>query len=686
MEPNDYLQRIRYTDQFIIDEDGNLVGIKNPKAQGRDLRPYPEIGPLYKSNSATAATYNTGAIQAALNAGGLVQILAPGTYYINSTLTIYSDTKLLLGAGVVLKNYGTGNARSMIRNSCYSSSIKSVSAISSASAATTTGYRRATASATAHGFAVGNWVLIKGDTSGNGGSFNGIWLVDTVPDANSFTFLFNNKLDPSAAAGTLTAALANANITIEGGRLDYNNAANTTVAVGTDQCAVILNKIKNGWILNQEGYNGLKYMWHMANCQDCGGTNLTLNTGSDGFHIKAPAWNTRVTNVAGQSGDDMVAFVTIDVLDSTINPPDTGGDIRGIEVTNVTGWHASGGRCVTVVANAGNKISGVKIDGIHSFESNYIAVFLGVDGTESGTIQDADVRNISGGFASAAAGASAVVLGGASSVGTLTLGNIMVDGIKPRDPSSYQLVSCTGRVTFSEVSIKNVKQRPLSLVSAIVFNGANVIGDTVNVEDCRADFDLTNAAGNCRLVETSSTTIKRTRISKSSVYGTGSTRVGYFLIVFTPGASCRYEVVDSEIAGNCQMAELSTITNAPTLYYRGVTYNCANYFQSCGQDVNIIASDIDILAAVDIFIIAGTSKTVSFNCTNFRINGENFCTSYGTTNTISWAGGDGSFRLNFDASKFTFASGSLFYNTNAAYGAGVGMYAYGAAGSTRIAA
>lgn len=39
MEPNDYLQRIRHTDQLILDEDNNLVGIKNPKAQGEDLRP-----------------------------------------------------------------------------------------------------------------------------------------------------------------------------------------------------------------------------------------------------------------------------------------------------------------------------------------------------------------------------------------------------------------------------------------------------------------------------------------------------------------------------------------------------------------------------------------------------------------------------------------------------------------------
>lgn len=39
MEPNDYLQRIRPYDQWIFDPNGNLVGVRNPKGNGEDLRP-----------------------------------------------------------------------------------------------------------------------------------------------------------------------------------------------------------------------------------------------------------------------------------------------------------------------------------------------------------------------------------------------------------------------------------------------------------------------------------------------------------------------------------------------------------------------------------------------------------------------------------------------------------------------
>jgi len=39
MEPNDYSQRISAYDQWLFDPDGNMVGVKNPKAQGDDFRP-----------------------------------------------------------------------------------------------------------------------------------------------------------------------------------------------------------------------------------------------------------------------------------------------------------------------------------------------------------------------------------------------------------------------------------------------------------------------------------------------------------------------------------------------------------------------------------------------------------------------------------------------------------------------
>ena len=49
------------------------------------------------AGSQSAATANTAAIQALLNAGGMVQVLAAGVVYINSTLTLGNYTGLYPG-------------------------------------------------------------------------------------------------------------------------------------------------------------------------------------------------------------------------------------------------------------------------------------------------------------------------------------------------------------------------------------------------------------------------------------------------------------------------------------------------------------------------------------------------------------------------------------------------------------
>lgn len=653
---------------------------------------------LPMTGTSASSVADTTMMQTALNGRGTVEVKTPGTYQMTypaagtvplSTLVAYDDTELRLGAGVVLKQ-AANQGKSLIRNSNYASTIKSVSAITCATASMT-GYRRATATATAHGFSVGNYVLIKGDTSASGaGTYNGIWLVDTVPDANTFTFYFMNTADGASASGTVTAALANANIVISGpGRVDYNRMENATFATGTDQLALVLNKVKNCHFRNLEVYNGAKYMMHFSNAVDCSFDGIEANTGSDVCHVKGPSWNIRANDISGQAGDDMVAFVTVDVLDATINPPDTGGDIRDICVTNVQDNHSNVHRCVVVAPNAGHVISGVKIDGVQCMGVGYIAVQFCTNLTESGTVIDADVRNISGGFGTAASGISPVLITGPSSTGTLTVGNIMVDGVKCREASSYHAVTLSGRLTFSEVSIKNVKQRPLSLEGVVLATGSSVVGDVLNVEDVRMDSDATNAAARMHVVKCASSNIKRTRISRASINSNGgTTRSSYFYQVFSPGANNRFEVVDSEInAAGGSFAELSTITNAPTLYARGVTVNAAsNYFQSCSENCTLIASDIDVITLADFLIIAGTSKTVNLQMSNIRLNGQDFCTNYGTTNTINWTGGDGSCNVNFDATKFTFANGAVFYNTNAAFGAGIGLYGYGPGGATRLAA
>ena len=71
---------------------------------------------LSTANTADAATANHAAIQSALDAGGLVQILAPGVYFINKTLLVPSYTEFRMVQGARIKKYGGLNQFHLIRN------------------------------------------------------------------------------------------------------------------------------------------------------------------------------------------------------------------------------------------------------------------------------------------------------------------------------------------------------------------------------------------------------------------------------------------------------------------------------------------------------------------------------------------------------------------------------------------
>lgn len=83
-------------------------------------------------NSAAAAEANAAAIQAALNAGGLVQITQPGTYYVNDSVVTTDNSTVFIAAGVVIKKLANAN-RSIFTNSnanrAYTGSLPNISGV-----------------------------------------------------------------------------------------------------------------------------------------------------------------------------------------------------------------------------------------------------------------------------------------------------------------------------------------------------------------------------------------------------------------------------------------------------------------------------------------------------------------------------------------------------------------------------
>lgn len=169
------------------------------------------VGALSTANTTAAATANVTAIQAALTAGGLVQITTPGKYRFNSSLTMYDRTTLVLGAGVELVAIPTSSATFPgIVNSNYNSTPITISTITAA----TFGHFMVRVTVTfgsAHGLVAGNFVEIKGDGAD---IYNGVWEIDTAPSATTLTFIMSIASGSTLAPPDAAVSVASASQTV----------------------------------------------------------------------------------------------------------------------------------------------------------------------------------------------------------------------------------------------------------------------------------------------------------------------------------------------------------------------------------------------------------------------------------------------------------------------------------------
>jgi hypothetical protein len=184
-----------------------------------------------------------------------------------------------------------------------------------------------------------------------------------------------------------------------------------------------------------------------------------------------------------------------------------------------------------------------------------------------------------------------------------------------------------------------------------------------------------------------SITLQRLLIRDCTIGGSGTTRIGSFAYVFSPANVWRVDVENSFHNGNTHAVNLFTITNAPIVTMRG-TKHAGVFAFSGAENMTLILDGIDIISVSGglAFNFGGTSKTFNIYAKGIRnIGAVTLSTFGGTTPTFNLRESDGTWPA--DATKWTtITSGSIFYNTNAGYGTGIGLYAQGAAASTRIAA
>jgi hypothetical protein len=630
-----------------------------------------------------SAETNLANIKNALEVGGEVYLVGRGTKLISDTIdNLGSNTRLILDDRLILQQAVRGlSANSLIRNRHYDSDIFSVTGtISTAAISGIAGFRLATVTCPSHPFAIGDAALLKGDTTF---TFNGVWVVYSVPNANTFTFLVSSTSDWGPSSGTMTAAQADIKITVEGGAYNYGYTDGNVSTTQTNNCAIILNKVRDATVRNIRGEDAAKYALYFANAQNAKAQNIEFDTPSDGCHFKGPLWGATVENIQGNTGDDCVAFVTQDPLAASINPPDSGGDMRNLSVRGVRQLQSKHNRTVLLEADYGQTIFDADIRDVSVVHQAKYGVMLASYPGFSGTIGKVKISNVRGRYGFGG-GAVHITAGGAGQ--TTTIESVDVDGVYPASPSmdtAPVYIFHTG-LALNRLRVANVVMPQDSLVEAVLFTASGGTTQRAEIEDIYFHGDYTNAAGDIYAVKCQAA-VNQLKVN-GYAGGSGSTRKGALLFLFSPVAGMQVEI-GGRHEGATRAMITSTITNVPKVTIRGL--NSAGQYCIAGSDsLDLIVDGVSIEAASSGagFLLAGTSKTYNLWMRGIsNVGGIATMSSLtGTTCTYNLKGCDGSLEL--DGAKITtFTRGAMFWNTNAAYGAGVGLYAMGASATTRIA-
>lgn len=147
--------------------------------------------PVMLGTGVSAASGNTVALQSALDNGGYVSLTNPGTYEINKTLRIPSNTSLVFGPGVKLKLADSADC-ALIRNEHSQNAIKSSQVSVSAGVS-------ATVTEPGHTRVVGDQVYIE---NANVAAFNGAKTITAV-SGETWTFAYTDVVPTNAVTSRI---------------------------------------------------------------------------------------------------------------------------------------------------------------------------------------------------------------------------------------------------------------------------------------------------------------------------------------------------------------------------------------------------------------------------------------------------------------------------------------------------
>lgn len=496
---------------------------------GYQYSPLSDVSGL--STNVDYATQNTSAINNALATKKIVSINTAGTYYINTPLILKNggNQMLFLGEGVEIKlapNSNCNMVRTWALNNGTQKTITSITANDwegNGSLPSKGTQVICTAVCTNHGFSVGQKVSIM--WSGSRG-FGGVFYVETVADANTFTYKPRIKPSAQTAPGvsgqTKYAILADENIIIQGpGKFNADVANNG--ALLSDSA---------GWLIHLAHYDNVQI--DRVRFTNNGGRDVMFYAGN----------NLRITNYKGVNGH--VSLQCLGPISNTF--------IDGVESVN---YSDDGIALVLREDNAfpslqlsegdifGFKVRNTDIDSptaiipIYFFTNLYIMAGI-------------DFDDIGGKTAGTAIKATSTVISGPLLQGVckdMRLGNITASGAVS--------IFVSDNITYDVLEFSGLKYKTPVINSMIFFGSSNIIHKLiVNKFDClgmhnppATDFLFMFACA----VET--------MVFRDCYYDNSSGSGNGYMIGFTTGGSF-VEMIIENISGSggwfCQIPSLIT--------------------------------------------------------------------------------------------------------------------------------
>lgn len=540
----------------------------------------------------------------------------------------------------------------------------------------------------------------------------------TSVTANSYT-LPDAGADVTATVGT-AYGVRNIRINGNGARLDYNKSGLATATTSNLHCT-IFSACSDVEVRNLEVSNATKYAALVTGYKSAKfvgfrsyrTTSSDLSQNSDTIHVLGPGVSFDAEDCRAQGGDNILGVGCADYQDYVLNSPQYGSLSLVVgEVRNVRGEDTDQQPVRFYNANGSNQIQQWSVDGVHGTYNSATDAAVAIISDVSAQMVDAGATNVVGlavknitAARSDASASAAVVSRGTGTRSGINIADVparLVDGtsrgvISLESPALDVTVDAPGAGTHNGPYI-NLKSGATVAALAVNVPAATLNNGGTGERPCFVRLDHATAAVDMLAVDVGGATDTSSSGSKACMVVSG---------------------------GNVKRARLSgvSISNFDAAYRASsgatagaeITLGIANM----GADYGI-ASDVPVAGAnaahtdhssgsgaLFQLVSSGDTRINAVQCRarnrfirNVSGSGNYYIRASGVevgVTTIQTDAGTPSYRLMgesdlaldgtiLSATITHHAPGATFYNTNAAFGAGIGKYARGASAWTRIAA